>query len=139
MAAKRPALRADDRLAQIARGHSEDMAKRHFFDHINAQGEDPTARGRRSGYECRKQVDAHSFRIGLAENLSDVPRYSRVYTSGGRRTYEWNGAADIARQAVDGWMHSPGHRRNILDGAYSDTGVGVAVTGDDVFITQLFC
>jgi uncharacterized protein YkwD len=132
-------LRVDDRLTRIARAHSEDMVKRRFFDHINAQGEDPTARGKRAGYECRKAIDKNTFHIGLAENLSEIPRFSRARTSGGRTTYDWNTAEEIARQAVDGWMNSPGHRRNILDGTYSESGVGVAVSDDDVYITQLFC
>ena len=115
------------------------MARREFFDHIIAQGEDPTARGRRAGYECRKAIDQRSFREGLAENLSEVPRFSRVQTRGDRKTYDWNTAEDVARQAVDGWMNSPGHRRNILDSAYGESGVGVAVSSNDIYITQLFC
>jgi uncharacterized protein YkwD len=132
-------LHADDRLTLIARAHSEDMVRRGFFDHINAQGEDPTARGKRAGYECRKALDKYSFREGLAENLSEVPRASRVRISGDQKTYDWNTAEDIGRQAVDGWMKSPGHRRNILDGNYSDSGIGVAVSSNDIYITQLFC
>ena len=112
---------------------------RGFFDHINAQGEDPTARGRRAGYECRKAIDKTTFHIGLAENLSEIPRFSRARTTGGRTTYDWNAAEDIARQAVDGWMKSPGHRRNILDGTYTESGVGVALSDNDIYITQLFC
>src|SRR5215470_9641561 len=57
-------LRVDERLIRIARRHSEDMASRGFFDHINAQGEDPTARAKHAGYECRKAIDRLSFREG---------------------------------------------------------------------------
>ena len=137
--AKLHPLRADERLTRIARAHSEDMVQRSFFDHINAQGEDPTARGKRAGYECRKAIDRLSFRVGLAENLSDVPRARRVKISGDRKTYDWNTPEDVARQAVDGWMKSPGHRRNILDGNYSESGIGVAISANDIYITQLFC
>jgi uncharacterized protein YkwD len=132
-------LRIDERLIRIARRHSEDMASRGFFDHINAQGEDPTARGKHAGYECRKAIDRLSFREGLAENLSDVPRVSRITTIGTRKTYDWNTAEDVARLAVDGWMNSRGHRDNILGRTFSDSGVGVAISSKDIYITQLFC
>lgn len=113
----------DSKLADIARTHSRDMARRHFFAHVNPDGEDPTARGRRAGYECRK-ILGNRIRVGLAENL-----------------YEASGTArdDIEHASVRGWMNSPGHRQNILEKNYTKTGVGVAVAGDSIFITQLFC
>lgn len=43
-----------------------------------------------------------------------------------------------AREVVNGWLHSPGHRRNI-EGPYTLTGIGIAV--DDrgqIFFTQIF-
>ncbi|PYS11149.1 MAG: hypothetical protein DMG17_23220 [Acidobacteria bacterium] len=39
-----------------------------------------------------------------------------------------------------GWMHSSGHRQNILNSAYRKTGIGAAVADDgQVYITQVFC
>lgn len=35
-------------------------------------------------------------------------------------------------------MASPGHRRNILDPAFSEVGVGVVDSGDGVWVTQVF-
>jgi len=137
--ATRSVLQWDDRLTQIARGHSADMVKRAFFDHINPDGADPTARGKRAGYDCRKMLDRTTYREGLAENLAELPRFRRVRITGSRRTYDWNTLEDIAREAVDGWMHSPGHRRNILEKAYSNTGVGVAISAEHIYLTQLFC
>jgi len=121
--AGRRALAWDGKLAGIARAHSSDMAKRRFFDHVNPDGEDPTARGRRAGYDCRK-ILGERIRVGLAENL-----------------FEASGAAreDIERTAVAGWMNSPGHRQNILEKNYTKSGIGVAMKGDAIFITQLFC
>jgi len=138
-AARLPPLRVDDRLTQIARAHSQDMATRGFFDHINAQGEDATARGKHAGFECRKAIDKSSFRVGLGENLSEVPRASRVITIGDRKTYDWITVEGVARLAVEGWMNSRGHRENILGRTYSESGVGVAVSSNDVYVTQLFC
>ena len=121
--AKLSELKPDDKLSAIARAHSSDMARRHFFDHVNPNGEDPTARGRRAGYECRK-IFGNRIRVGLAENL-----------------YEAEGTAreDIEHTSVKGWMGSPGHRANILEKNYSRSGVGVAIAGDAIYITQLFC
>ena len=112
---------------------------RGFFDHINAQGEDATARGKHAGFECRKAIDKSSFRVGLGENLSEVPRASRVVTIGDRTTYDWNTGERAAQLAVDGWMNSRGHRENILGRAYSESGIGVALSSSDIYITQLFC
>lgn len=49
-----------------------------------------------------------------------------------------HGYPDPASAALDGWLASAGHRRN-LEGEYEWTGVGVAVNAaDEIFFTQLF-
>jgi len=106
------------------------MATRRFFDHTNPDGLDPTARGKRAGYECRK-VRGNVIREGLGENLYQGSLYSRIRIEDGQRFYDWNTAEKIARQSVDGWMNSPGHRRNILEHEYGLTGLGVAIAADD--------
>ena len=129
----------DERLSRIARAHSEDMARRSFFNHVNPDGRTPTDRGKAAGYECRKAHGTY-YRVGLAENLYQGSLYSRIRISGTQKRYDWNSSEDIAKQSVIGWMKSPGHRRNILDKDYSQAGVGIAISaGDEVFITQLFC
>jgi uncharacterized protein YkwD len=43
-----------------------------------------------------------------------------------------------AREVVDGWLHSPGHRRNI-EGDFRLTGIGVATARNGmVYFTQIF-
>ena len=43
-----------------------------------------------------------------------------------------------AREVVDGWLHSPGHRRNI-EGDFRLTGIGLARRSDGmVYFTQIF-
>ena len=43
-----------------------------------------------------------------------------------------------AREVVDGWLHSPGHRRNI-EGDFRLTGIGVATAANgNVYFTQIF-
>jgi uncharacterized protein YkwD len=134
------ALVFDDRLGAIARGHSRDMASRNFFGHTNPDGLDATARGKRAGLTCRKQISSHSFREGLGENLYQDNLYTRVRTIGTTRSYDWNSSEDIAANSVRAWMNSDGHRHNILESVYTQTGIGIAIGDDDkVFITQLFC
>ena len=43
-----------------------------------------------------------------------------------------------AREVVDGWLHSPGHRRNI-EGDFVLTGIGLAKRKDGmIYFTQIF-
>ncbi len=146
-------LKIDRALSEIARRHSEDMARRRFFDHINPDGQGPTERGLAAHYKCVKSVapylsaDADGNVVqgefiaeGLAENLYQNNLYSRITISGDTTTYEWNTADKIARTSVDGWMASHGHRENILANRYQKTGVGIAIAANDqVLITQVFC
>lgn len=44
----------------------------------------------------------------------------------------------IEQQAVKGWMNSPGHRKNILNGEYDEAGMGVASVNGYFVITQVF-
>lgn len=45
---------------------------------------------------------------------------------------------EIENAVVDGWMDSPGHRENILDGNYTESGIGVAQSHDFFIVTQVF-
>jgi uncharacterized protein YkwD len=43
-----------------------------------------------------------------------------------------------AREVVDGWLHSPGHRRNI-EGDFRLTGIGIAGSSNGmIYFTQIF-
>lgn len=44
-----PPLKPNQQLALVAYAHSEDMARRKFFAHINPEGEDPNARFQKAG------------------------------------------------------------------------------------------
>jgi uncharacterized protein YkwD len=124
-------LLLDPELSRIARAHSEDMVKRTFFDHINPDGRAPGDRVRLAGYNCPKSV---------GENIYQNNLYSRVTITGNQKSYDWNSLEQIAGSTVSGWMHSSGHRQNILQPAYLKTGLGAAIAGNgQVYITQLFC
>jgi uncharacterized protein YkwD len=132
-------LQFDRQLADIARAHSADMAKRKFFDHKNPDGKDATARGKAAGYTCRKFYAGY-FTDGLAENIYQGSLYSRIRITGNKRSYDWYSLEELAGEVVDGWMDSPGHRRNVLEKTYEKEGIGIAISSDDkVYVTQVFC
>ena len=82
-------------LAAIARAHSDDMTARGYFDHDTPDGLDPTDRLHRAGFSCRK-----ADRYGIAENIAIETTLDTVEMA--------------AIEAVQGWVNSPGHRRNLL-------------------------
>ena len=91
-------LQSNARLIAAARDHSRDMVSRRYFEHGAFVG-----RILAHGYAAGRQVWA------LGENLA------------------W-GTGDLGTPAavVDAWMHSPGHRANILHAGFRESGVGVA-------------
>jgi uncharacterized protein YkwD len=128
----------DGPLAAIARRHSEDMAKRKYFNHNSPEGETFSGRFKRGKYVCalRKGNKVH---MG-AENIAQVHRYAAVTVINGVQLFDWNSEAKIARDTVAGWMASPGHRANIVTGHWRKEGIGLAVGKDGkIFVTQNFC
>ena len=129
-----------EEIAVIARQHSYDMATQGFYSHVNLEGENPTDRAIRSGYPCRK---ASSY--GLAENIlrselwEERTDYRVWFVIPAGRSTDWMAPKEIARVSVEGWMGSPGHRRNILTARYDRTGIGGAIIGETIFLTQNFC
>lgn len=96
-------------MAQVAFEHSADMAVRGFFAHTNPDGEDPFDRLAAAG-------------IG--------------YSTAGE-----NIAAGYSTPSavMAGWMASTGHRNNILNGSFTELGVGVKQGGSyGIYWTQVF-
>jgi len=121
------ALEWEADLGLLARTHSEDMAERDFFDHVNPDGEDPTDRARRLGV-----ASGGIHYIGIAENITTIPTGDVI---GCGQVYDEESIADCA---VSGWITSPGHYQNMIDSWYRMTGVGVAYDGYQYLITQNF-
>jgi uncharacterized protein YkwD len=70
----------------------------------------------------------------LQERLDYVKTARRV-----NWTYvEWMSQDSLERSIVQGWMDSPGHRKNILDPDFSEEGIGVAKVNDFVIVTEDF-
>ncbi|WP_345637049.1 CAP domain-containing protein [Rugosimonospora acidiphila] len=91
-----PALTVDSRLTTAARGHSQDMATRNYFDHNTPDGVTPWTRITDAGYHYSQ----------AAENIAE-------------------GQATPA-SVMDAWMNSPPHKANILNCALRNLGVGLA-------------
>jgi uncharacterized protein YkwD len=75
------------------------MVRQRFFDHVSPDGTTFDQRVKAAGYV--------SFQT-LAENIA--------WGSGQRAT---------PARIVNGWMHSSGHRRNILDRGLHEIGIGI--------------
>ena len=78
------------------------MVKRRFFDHVSPGGGTMMDRIKAAGW-------APSGSWSAGENIA------------------W-GSGSLATPAsiVNGWMHSAGHRANILNGSFSQIGIGIA-------------
>jgi uncharacterized protein YkwD len=110
-------LQLDVTLQETARGHSDDMFVRAFFAHEDPDGFSPADR----------ISQAHRQLIGLTgEN---------IWMGTNLDLSDKNKAAAVI---MTSWMHSTGHRDNILRKEYTSLGVGVAVKGQDVRATQNF-
>jgi uncharacterized protein YkwD len=123
----------DSSLANIAREHSRDMAQNDFFSHINLEGEDPTMRAIRQGYNIRKELGGGWYSEGIAENIGQIPTGDVIGIG-----YVSHDPESIATAQVQSWMNSLGHRANILNSQYDRLGVGVAYDGFYYRSTQNF-
>jgi len=129
----------NDKIALAARGHSEDMLKRNYFEHDSPEGHDFSWRYSQVGFSCNIYVGNYIY--SGAENIHQGWTYGTIwYTNGVETSREWYSSDKIAENAVNGWMNSPGHRENILTPYWKNEGIGVAVSSDGkVLVTQDFC
>lgn len=95
-------LRPESALTGVAAAHSSDMIRANFFDHASSNGSSAGDRLLGSGFV----PTGRGYLLG--ENLA------------------W-GTGSLATPAavVGGWMKSPGHRANILNGRFTMSGIGV--------------
>ena len=103
-------LQLNEILSIAAQGHAEDMAANNFMAHEGSDGSSPSQRADRAGYRGR----------GVGENVA--------------RGYETPAAV------VQGWTDSDGHCSNMMNGSYSEIGIGYAAspsTGEEFWV-QLF-
>jgi len=113
-------LSEDSLLTSLAREHSISMVENGFFGHERYPGERPLSYNMSPG----------TIR---GENLAKMP--TRQMIPGPYLSLQ-----EVCEWAVSGWMDSPGHRANILEPRYTETGVGVSFSDgwDYLYITQIF-
>jgi uncharacterized protein YkwD len=131
----------EPRLAVVAQQHSQDMADRGFFSHVNPDGLDPSDRARERGL-LHTRVSDNLIAEGIGENIYLAHRYSeyRTYRDPDGRVrceFDWLTVDQIAVHAVDTWAQSRTHRANMLSSVYLGHGIGVAAgPNGTVFLTQ---
>jgi uncharacterized protein YkwD len=105
-------LQWDGRLAEVARLHSEEMAREGFFGHEGMDGSQPSNRVSRAGIQWRS----------TGENIAkcrDVAEAEAIF--------------------MDEPKFRQNHRGNILNAAYTHIGIGIARGPDGtLYITQEF-
>jgi uncharacterized protein YkwD len=94
-------LRDETRLELAAQRYAAEMVDRRFFEHVDPGGLDPQDRILMAGYPATNAWTGENLAWGTGPEGSPV-------------------------EIVDGWMHSPGHKANILRGAFTEIGIGVA-------------
>ena len=97
-----PALRYDPRLEAAAQAHSDDMARRRFFEHDTPEGVEPYQRMLAAGYPATNAFTGENIAWG-------------------------QGAESSPAEIHDSWMRSPPHREALLHPGYLEVGVGVAL------------
>lgn len=102
-------------LDAAAQAHAEDMARREYYGHLSPERRDVAYRYRAEG---------GGLWYIIAENVARC----RVCEPG----------SEQLRRFQQGWMRSPGHRRNILDPRVAEFGFGMASAGGWVYAVQTF-
>lgn len=106
-------LKWNEEMAQVARLHSENMARGKFFSHTGLDGKTVGDRASALGID-------HWRAIG--ENIN----YNR-------------GFQKPAESVCAQWMKSPAHRENLLDVRWNQSAIGAAIAADGTFyFTQVF-
>lgn len=113
VAAGLPPFKWNDDIAKIARLHSENMANENFFSHKGTDG---------SMVNDRADLFGISKWSAIGENIAYNQGYDKP-----------------AESAVEGWMLSEGHRKNILDNRWKESAIGIAISADNKFyFTEVF-
>jgi len=97
-------LREHRSLGNAAKKYARLMVDKRFFDHVSPAGSTMSSRVKRTTY--LKSTRAWS----LGENIA------------------WgSGTAATPARIVNAWMHSAGHRANILNSKFREIGIGIAL------------
>lgn len=101
-----PPLKWNSKLANAAKKHADDMANNDFFDHVGTGQSTVVIRVEREGYVWQT----------VGENIAMGPL--------------------TVQEVVKGWLESPGHCRNIMNGEFTE--MGAARSHDGKYWVQVF-
>lgn len=106
-------LRWSDKIAEVARLHSGNMAEMDFFSHKGLDGLMVDERA--------EKLNMGSW-LAIGENIAFMKGYDNPVSV-----------------AVEKWLQSPGHKKNLLSPEWTETAIGLAVTPDGkYYFTQVF-
>jgi len=107
-----PPLRWNPQLESAALTHSQDMAAQRYFSHAAKDGSKAGDRSQRAGYAWQR----------IAENIAF--------------------GQETPREALDGWLSSPGHCANIMNPNFTEMGAAYGITAEQgsgvLYWTQMF-
>ncbi len=106
-------LKWNEKIASLARKHSENMARYKFFSHKGLNG---------------RLIDERATDFGIDDwqSISENIAFNKGFNNPGEF-------------AVGRWMQSSSHRRNLLHTRWQESGVGIAVSQDGAYyFTQIF-
>jgi uncharacterized protein YkwD len=113
-----PPMQVDSLLTRAAQNHAIDMLKRNYFNHYSPEGITP-----------KDRLAAMGGIGSPAENI--VMRYNSRFR---------HINIQILEEFQDQWMHSPDHRRNLMNPRNEKFGYGLAIdpTSGRTFAVQMF-
>ncbi len=147
-----PLLAWNDTLAYTAHDHSLDMATHQFLSHISPGINNKTLQKRlkNHGFLLTHHKIAENIGVDYILDIAGKPYYKKsgwqkkplyINHQTGKpieiQTYE-----QFAKNMVENWLASPGHRKNILNPGLTHIGIG-AIPGryqkfDAIYVTQIF-
>lgn len=126
---QRNPLQCEAGLSKIALAHSLEMARHNQFGHTNKAG--LTAFGRfKNVYPNFRGTVAENIALRTIRFPNYQPRDLWLRNSKYHDT--------VAQSFVTMWQNSPSHRENMLRSNITHIGVGTALRGDTLFVTQVF-
>ncbi|MDA1209062.1 MAG: CAP domain-containing protein [bacterium] len=129
-------LKLNKQLSTAAFGHAKDMWERKYFDHFSPEGGTYIDRIKASGY-----TDVDPIQCGCDQIRESQADTSRLTTGGNGFVVYASNTCDCRAsyalgenlatgqltvpEVVQDWMNSPGHKANILQPAFEETGIGI--------------
>lgn len=114
----------DDRLAAIARAHSQDMASNNYFAHEDKKGNDYLDRYAQANFVCIIEVSGYQYNGEENIYLGSIANQTED---------------QLVDKTVEWLMYSKRYRNNIVNIYFKNEGIGIVIKDDKVYITENFC